>query len=246
MRASILKYVLFSIIICSFEYSQNRLYFVNERNIYLEKNITKFGNNRGLADVDNQFDLNNFYESTLSLANQLNDCNNDKEMACLRNMIDSHVQNHRESNTLPNLNNVDEETKKVIHELQKELEKVKKELDKKEDKELVTQTIQNKKIIKNDENVSESKHEYFKKSKIKGKMLKGIHNLLSSSDNNELNINSEIKKIRKKIFVKIMLLFGFSLAFIITGGLLVPIIILISLTAYDIFKKMKKLSKLDI
>ncbi|SBW38096.1 Protein of unknown function (DUF2031), putative, partial [Plasmodium berghei] len=74
MRVSILKYVLFSIVICSFEYSKNELYFVNDRGIWLERNVINFRNNRILSYADNEFDLNGFYQSTLNLANQLGDC----------------------------------------------------------------------------------------------------------------------------------------------------------------------------
>ncbi|CAD2099590.1 fam-b protein [Plasmodium vinckei lentum] len=62
-----------------------------------------------LADRDNQFDLNNFYESTLSLANQFSDyTDDDEEITNLRNIIDSRIKKHKGSNILPNLNNVDE------------------------------------------------------------------------------------------------------------------------------------------
>ncbi|VTZ70662.1 fam-b protein [Plasmodium chabaudi chabaudi] len=153
----------FSIIICFFEYGKKELYYVNERSIYIGRNIINFRNNRTLADADNQFDLNNFYESTLILANQFNDCNDgDGEITKLRNDIDSHIKNHKENNTLPNLNNVDKKTKKLIYELQKEFEEVKKDLDNKRNGELETQPIQNKKIIKKDKNISVSKHERFK------------------------------------------------------------------------------------
>ncbi|CAD2112567.1 fam-b protein [Plasmodium vinckei] len=112
MIISIFKFVLFLIIICSFEYAPNELHFVNERSIYLGRDIIKFKNNRILADAGNQFDLNNFYESTFSLANQFNDCNDDdKEITNLRNAVDSHIKEHKESNTLPNLNTVDKKRK---------------------------------------------------------------------------------------------------------------------------------------
>ncbi|ETB57312.1 hypothetical protein YYC_04820 [Plasmodium yoelii 17X] len=64
MRVSILKFVFFSIIICFFEYAQNELYYVNERKIYLERNIPNFRNNKILADADNQLDLNSAYNKT--------------------------------------------------------------------------------------------------------------------------------------------------------------------------------------
>ncbi|CAD2103421.1 hypothetical protein YYG_01653 [Plasmodium vinckei petteri] len=160
MRVRILKYVFFSIIICSFEYAKNELYFINERNIYLERNIINFRNNRILADADNQFDLYDFYQSTSNLASQFNDCNDDdEEITNLQNAIDSHIKKHKENNTLPNLNNVNGKTKKLIHELQKELEEKKRELDNIRNYELSINPIQDKRIIKRDENMSVSEHE---------------------------------------------------------------------------------------
>ncbi|VEV55374.1 Plasmodium exported protein, unknown function [Plasmodium vinckei vinckei] len=79
-----------------------------------------------LSDADNQFDLNNFYQSTVSLANQFNAYNDDEEIINLRNIINSHVKNYKESNTTPNLNNLDGKTKKLIHKIQKELNEAKK------------------------------------------------------------------------------------------------------------------------
>ncbi|EUD74082.1 hypothetical protein YYG_00029 [Plasmodium vinckei petteri] len=118
------------------------LHFVNERSIYLGRDIIKFKNNRILANVDNQFDLNNFYESTFSFANQFNDYNYDEEeITNIRNAIDSHIKEHKENNTLPNLNNVDKKTKKLIYELQKELEYVKKEIDNIRNNELAIQPL---------------------------------------------------------------------------------------------------------
>ncbi|VTZ71642.1 fam-b protein [Plasmodium yoelii] len=162
MRVNILKYVFFSIIICFFEYGKNELYLVNERTICFERNITNFRNNRILADADNQFNLNDFYQSSLSLANQFNECNDyddDEKMIFLRNTIDSHIKEHKENNTLPDLNNVDKKTKKIIRKLQKELEEVKKELDNKRNNEIEIQPIQDKTITKKDENNSVSKDE---------------------------------------------------------------------------------------
>ncbi|SCL87291.1 Protein of unknown function (DUF2031), putative [Plasmodium berghei] len=109
MRVSILKYVLFSI----------ELYFVNDRGICLERNVINFRNNRILAYADNEFDLYDFYQSTLNLANQVNDCNgDDEEIVQLRNLIDSHIKKHKENNTLLDFKNVDNKTKKIINEFQ--------------------------------------------------------------------------------------------------------------------------------
>ncbi|SBW38245.1 fam-b protein [Plasmodium berghei] len=163
MRVNILKYVLFSIVICSFEYAKNELYFVNDRRIYLERNVINFRNNRILAYADNQFDLNEFYESTLSLASQLGDCfEANKEIEHLRNIIDSHIKKHIESNTSLDFKNVDSKTKKIINELRKELEELKKQISDKTNGELAIQPIDDKIIIKKDENSSVSEHEDFK------------------------------------------------------------------------------------
>ncbi|VEV54739.1 fam-b protein [Plasmodium vinckei vinckei] len=163
MITSILKYVLLSIMICSFEYTQNELYYANERSIYLQSSVINFRNNRTLADADNQFDLNHFYESALDFVNVYNAYNDDdKEMACLLNMINSHVNKNKENNTLPNLNNISEEAKKLIYELQNELEEAKKELENLRNGKLEIQPIQDKNITEQDEYNSVSEHEGIK------------------------------------------------------------------------------------
>ncbi|KEG00150.1 hypothetical protein YYE_05001, partial [Plasmodium vinckei vinckei] len=47
--------------------------YVNEIIIYLGRNAISLINNGMLADVDNQFYLNNFYESNLNLVDTFND-----------------------------------------------------------------------------------------------------------------------------------------------------------------------------
>ncbi|CAD2105719.1 hypothetical protein YYG_01144 [Plasmodium vinckei petteri] len=217
MIIKILKYVLFSIIVCSFEYAENELHFVNERSIYLERGIIKFKNNRILADTDNQFDLNNFYESTLSLANQFSDYigdDDDEEMIRLRNIIDSNITKHKECNTLPNLNNVDKKTKKLIHELQKEIKEAKKELGNIRNNELTIQPIQDKIIIKKDENIHVSEHKDFKQLensenivKIENYNFEDEYNEIISSDiYKEIKIAKKSKKEIKKIIMNWVIL----------------------------------------
>ncbi|SCL87898.1 Protein of unknown function (DUF2031), putative, partial [Plasmodium berghei] len=143
------------------------LYFVNDRGIYLERNVINFRNNRILAYADNEFDLYDFYQSTLSLASQLGDCvEGNKEIAHLRNSIDSHIKMHEENNTLPDLKNVDKKTEQLIDELRKELEDVTKELDNKRSGAVAMQFLHDKRIIKKDENSSVSEHEDLKQLKI--------------------------------------------------------------------------------
>ncbi|SCL90899.1 Plasmodium exported protein, unknown function [Plasmodium chabaudi chabaudi] len=171
MGVNILNFVFFSII-CFFGYGKNELYFINERNIYLERNIIYFRNNRILTDADKQFDLYDFYQSTSSLANQFNDYNDDDDkITNLRNIINSHIRKHKENNTLPNLNNVDKKTKKLIYELQKELEETKKELDNIRNDELAIQLIHDKKIIKKYKSISVSKRENLKQLENEGNFL---------------------------------------------------------------------------
>ncbi|CAD2112606.1 fam-b protein [Plasmodium vinckei petteri] len=190
MIISILKFVLFSIIICSYEYAQNELYFINEASKYLERNIINFRNNRVLADADNLFDLNNFYESTFSLANKFSDyIDDDEEITNLRNAIDSHIKNYKERNTLPNLN-VDEKTKKLIHELQKEFEEVKTELDNIRNDKIPIQPIQEKGITKKDDNFKETYIKY----------------IISEKRRKEVNNTKNLEKEEMKLFMQLLLL----------------------------------------
>ncbi|SCL85915.1 fam-b protein [Plasmodium chabaudi adami] len=221
--------------------SLQELYHVNERGIYLERNIIKSRNNRILVDVGNQFDLNDFYQSTLSLKNQLNGYNDDeKETPNLRNIIDSHVKNHKENNTLPNLNNVDKKTKKLIYEIRKELEETKKELDNKRNGELAIQLIQNKRITKKDENISALECKNFKQIKNEGNNLEnedynfeGEYNEIISINNyKEFKTNRKFKKLLKKIFKTVMKSTAF-LAIILTGGLIIPFMLLIMQDSFD-------------
>ncbi|CAD2097523.1 fam-b protein [Plasmodium vinckei] len=220
MRISILKFVFFSIIICSFEYVENELHFVNERSTYLERDIIKLKNNRILADIDNQFDLNNFYGSTLSLANQFSDyIGDDDEITNLRNAIDSRIKKHKGSNISPNLNNVDKKTKKLIYKLQKELEEAKKELDNIRNNELAIQPIQDKRIIKKDENILVSEHENFKQLENSENILEignynfeDEYNEITSSDfYKKMKCDKKSKKIMKKNFINFAIfIIGFA------------------------------------
>ncbi|CAD2086349.1 fam-b protein [Plasmodium vinckei lentum] len=228
MRVSIFKFVFFLIIICFFWYRRNELHYVNERSVSLERNIINFRNNRILADADNQFDLNNFYQSTLSLANQFSDCNDDgdDEIANLRNAIDSHITKHKESNTLPNLNNLDKKTKKFIRELQKELEETKKEIDNIRNGELGMQSTHDKRMIKKDENNFVSEHENFNHLENKGIFLKiedynfenKYHEIASSDIYKEFKTDQKLKKAKKKLIITAMLFIVSFLVIIASGG----------------------------
>ncbi|CAD2089756.1 fam-b protein [Plasmodium vinckei brucechwatti] len=211
MRVNILNVVFLSIIICSFGLGKNELYFICERNIYLERNVTNFRNNRELSDVDNQFDLNDFYQSTFSLVNQLNDCNDDdEEITNLRNMIDSHIKKDNEGNILLDLNSVDGKTKKLIYKIQKELNEAKKELDNIGNGELSIQPIQDKRVIKENENIFEIDNNKFNNeyNKIKSsKCYKKSKNIL------------KYKKSKKKLIINVMLLIITSFVLIASGAM---------------------------
>ncbi|SBW38099.1 fam-b protein [Plasmodium berghei] len=217
MRVSVLKYVLFSIVICSFEYAKNELYFVNDKGIYLEGNVINFRNNRILADVDKEFDLNEFCQSTLSLATQLGDCIEDnEEIAHLRNIIDSHIKKHEESNTSIDLKNVDSKTKQLINEFRKELEELKKHITDKMNGELAIQPIDDKIIIKKDENSSVSEHEDFKQLENERNIVANEHYETDSSIE-ELKNKRKLKKRIKGLMVRSVLLVGFIFALLIPG-----------------------------
>ncbi|ETB59948.1 hypothetical protein YYC_03298 [Plasmodium yoelii 17X] len=217
MRVSILKYVIFSIVIWSFEYPKNELYYANERTICFENNITNFRNNRILADADNRFDLNSFYESTLSLANQFNEYNDDdEEITKLRNIIDSHIKKHEESNTLPDLKNLDKKTKKLIHGLHKEIEETKKELDNIKNNKLAIESIENNSVSEED----------FKQLENERNIVANEHHENDSSIEYELKNKRKLKKMIKGLMLRVVLLMGLILALSIPGWIQIVFIIM--------------------
>ncbi|SCM19553.1 fam-b protein [Plasmodium chabaudi chabaudi] len=226
MKASILKFVLFSIIVCSFEYTKNELYYVNERSIDRERNVINYRNNRILEDADNQFDLNNFYESNSNFANQFNDCNDDDEIANLRKAISSHIRKHKEKKELSNLNPVDKKAIKIIYEMQKEFEKFEKEIDIKRNSELAIQPIHDIRIIKKDENNSVLEHENFKQLENYENILEinddefdNYYNQITSRANYKEFINDiNLKKGKAHTFKKVMSLTAVFLGLCISGG----------------------------
>ncbi|VTZ79814.1 fam-b protein [Plasmodium yoelii] len=253
MRISILKFVFFSIIICSFEYAKNELYFINKRNVYHERNITNFRNNRILADADNQFDLNDFYQSTLSLANQFNEYDDyvdDEEMSFIRNAIDSHIKKHIKSNTLPDLNNVDKKTKKLINELRTELKELKKDLDNKTNSEMGIQPIQDKRITKKYGNISVSEHEDFKQLENEGNFLESEddnfedeYNKIKSKDNfKKLKANKYIKKDEEKT-LRYMILMATTLVLVTMVSGTVQLLLLFGPLGFLMYKKWRKIRK---
>ncbi|VTZ68600.1 fam-b protein [Plasmodium chabaudi chabaudi] len=234
MQVNILILVFFSIIICSFEYAENELYFMNERNIYLERNIINLINNRILADADNQFDLYDFYESTLSLANQFSDFDHDEEMIRLRNIIDSHIKKHKENNTLPNLNNADKKTKKLIYELQKELEETKKEIDNIRINELEIQPMQDKRIIINNNNFLEADDDKFRIEYLKNESRDYYSKLKEAS-------KYKTSKSKRNLIIKAML---WTIAFfvIVASGALDFLVLIVPFVPF-IFCNWRKINK---
>ncbi|CDU19201.1 hypothetical protein YYC_04143 [Plasmodium yoelii 17X] len=231
MRISILKFVFFSIIICFFEYAKNEL--------CLERNIKFFRNNRILADIDNQFDLSDFYQSTLSLVNRFNNGNDyndgnddndysdyEEEIMHLRDTLDSHIKMHKENNTSSDLNNVDNnKAKKLIDELRKELEEAKKELDNRRNGELEIQPLHNKRITKKNENIYVSEHEDFKQLEIYENVLENKntnfedkYNEITSKENyKKLKVNQNVNKAGEKILNKALFYIRESLVTFVSG-----------------------------
>ncbi|VEV57592.1 fam-b protein [Plasmodium vinckei vinckei] len=213
--------------------------------------MKKLINNRILTDVDNQFYFNNFYELNLNLVNQFNDCNDDKEIIHLRNIINSHVKKYKESNTLPNLNNVDKKTKKLIYKLQKEFEEAEKEIDNIRNDELAIKPIQDKRITKKDENISLLEHEDFKElenyeniSKSKYDFESEYNEITSSIRYKKIQIYENMKKIYQK-FIKNSIMFCVGGFMVVSLGVYNSIILPILYMGYMV-KKMWKLLKLDI
>ncbi|SCL91567.1 Protein of unknown function (DUF2031), putative [Plasmodium chabaudi adami] len=224
---------------------------VNERSIYLERNVINFRNNRILADADSQFDLYDFYQSASSLANQFNDYNDDDDkITNIRNIIDSHIKKHKESNIFPNLNHVDKKTNILIRKLRKELEETKKELDNIRNDELAIQPIQGKRIIKGDEKISVSEQEF--------KQLENSENILDTGyynfedEYNEITSSNSYKKFKiDKVIIKLgeeiikLVLYTISFLMIIPAGGMLLLLLLIPYL-YSILKKLHKMVKLEL
>ncbi|KEG02410.1 fam-b protein [Plasmodium vinckei vinckei] len=240
MKANILNFVLFSIVICSFEYAPKELYYVNERSIYLERNIIYFRNNRILADPYKKFDFNDFYKSSLGSGYQFDGYNDDEEITNLRNIIDSHITKHKESNKTPNLNNMDDETKKLIYELRKDIEEIKKEINNKRNGKPEAQSIENKKLAKKCKNNPVSKDANFEE-------LENEQNdeIVSRSDN-KLETDPETRKSIKKLVKRGLVLAALSLGFIISGGLTIPFIVIVTLLSFDTIKKLLRYTKSEL
>ncbi|SCL88101.1 fam-b protein [Plasmodium chabaudi chabaudi] len=245
MRISILNFVFFSIIICSFEYAKNILHFINESNVYLERNIINLENNRILANADNQFDLNNFYESTLTLADQFNDYkdnyedddDDDEVIKKIQNIIDSHREKDKRNNTLPNLNNVDKKTKKLIHELRTELDGVKKELDNIKNNKLAIQPIQDKRIVNRREVASVSNHEGHNGSEYLRVITANEQNAVNTTAYDKLINIRKLNKKRKGLYVRAGILIALSILVHVPGiNLWVMGTLIVGLSAETLFR----------
>ncbi|SCM19237.1 fam-b protein [Plasmodium chabaudi adami] len=204
----------------------SELYFVNE-SIYLERAAINFRNSRMLADIDNQLNLNKLYQSPLSRANQFNGYNDaDKKIANLQNIIDPHIEKDKENNTLLDLDNIDEEKKKLIYELRKEIEEEQKKFASSRNNRLAMYSIQNRSITKMDDNnyISEQNN-YNLENEGNGFEAKDDHfeakdNEIISRDNYmESKNNGKFKKI-----LRVMGIIATGLAIILSGGLILIII----------------------
>lgn len=181
----------------------------------------------------------------MSLVDQFNEYNSDfEEITYNRNIIDSHIKKHKENNTLPDLNIVDKEAKKLINELRAEIEEVKKAIDNKMNGELEIQPMHDKKIIKKDENSSVSEREGFKKSKSFEKQLRTVNNkfkdkyykIKSSKNYMKFLINKNIIKDKGKL-QKLMMLSATILAVAIASGTM-NILLLLAPVGFLIFRKL--------
>ncbi|CAD2110816.1 fam-b protein [Plasmodium vinckei] len=86
----------------------------------------KLINNRILADVNNQFYLNNFYESKLNIV----DAFNDEGIKCIQNVIDKHIKKCMVSNMLFKLKGINMGMKILIHKVVMKLSKIPKKKNK--------------------------------------------------------------------------------------------------------------------
>ncbi|CAD2097207.1 hypothetical protein YYG_04785 [Plasmodium vinckei petteri] len=93
------KIFLFAIIICSLKYPKDELYNVNDISINPQRNTINFGNGRILSHADKPFDLNYFYGSVLTLADQKDDDSNSDDISLFGDIPDLRI-NDLKSNKL--------------------------------------------------------------------------------------------------------------------------------------------------
>ncbi|ETB60833.1 hypothetical protein YYC_02139, partial [Plasmodium yoelii 17X] len=97
---------------CIYLFYINLILLFDVLELCLERNIINIRNNRILSDGDNQFNLHEFYESTSSVENQVNDHDNDDEKnISIRNTVDSHVKKNKKSKKSLYSKNVDKKRK---------------------------------------------------------------------------------------------------------------------------------------
>ncbi|VTZ80357.1 fam-b protein [Plasmodium yoelii] len=235
MRVSILKYALFSIFICSFEYGKNEL--------CLERNIINIRNNRILSDGDNQFNLHEFYESTSSVENQVNDHDNDDEKnISIRNTVDSHVKKNKKSKKSLYSKNVDKKRKKLIHGHHKEIKEIKEieEIEEIEETEKEIDNTNNNKLaivpIENNSVSEELENE--------GNIVVSEHYEINSSIEDELNDKLELNKMVNGLITKVVFLNMLVFALSVNEWIEIGLIIMSVALSFEIFFRFYQYLKL--
>ncbi|SCL92244.1 fam-b protein [Plasmodium chabaudi adami] len=141
----------------------------------------------------------------------------------LQNIIDPYIEKDNENDTLPNLDNIDEEKKKLIYELRKEIEEEQKKFASTRNNRLAMYSIQNRSITKMDDNnyISEQNNYNLENE---GNGFEAEDNEIISRDNYmESKNNGKFKKTLKKI-LRVMGMVATTLAIILSGGLILMII----------------------
>ncbi|VTZ75036.1 fam-b protein [Plasmodium yoelii] len=232
MRVSILKYALFSIFICSFEYGKNEL--------CLERNIINIRNNRILSDGDNQFNLHEFYESTSSVENQVNDHDNDDEKnISIRNTVDSHVKKNKKSKKSLYSKNVDKKRKKLIHGHHKEIKEIEEIEEIEETEKEIDNTNNNKLAIVPIENNSVSEE-----LENEGNIVVSEHYEINSSIEDELNDKLELNKMVNGLITKVVFLNMLVFALSVNEWIEIGLIIMSVALSFEIFFRFYQYLKL--
>ncbi|CDU16182.1 fam-b protein, partial [Plasmodium yoelii] len=215
------------------------LYYVNERTICFERNIINFSNNRILADGDSQFNLHEFYESTSSVENQVNDHDNDDEKnISIRNTVDSHVKKNKKSKKSLYSKNVDKKRKNLIHGDHKEIEEIE------ETKKVVDNINNNKLAIAPIENNSLSEEEDFKELENEGNIVVSEDYESDSSIEDELNDKLELKKMVNGLMRKVIFLNMIFFALSMNEWVEIILIIMTVALSFEIFFRLYQYLKL--
>ncbi|VUC55979.1 fam-b protein [Plasmodium berghei ANKA] len=204
---------------------------------------------------DASLDINDFYDSSLSILDKYNDGNYDgEENIYTKQIINFHQTNFEYSDTSSKLKDI-EDVREFINEITSELEISKKENDNNREYEIAVEQNIDKRLVKKDidllisscENLKELKHSEHILDIDVNNFEKKYNEVISGNNYNIVKCNSKFDETFKRFLKSHALILPVVLLCLISGGFAIPFVILsVHKTGYTInklFKLIKILKK---